>query len=701
MKFLSRSFSCCLFVIGVAVHLAFLQSAGAQTPPLEVNPANAESKLRSQTNDPPMTPDVARQRREQAYVKLLAGHRLLVKLRGGEFVQAAVMETARKAQTYLEEATQLDPTLAEAHTALAEIALFYPPRNMEESIRQANKAILVNKNNFGGHQMLSRIYSLKSGLNGKELDTPAAERAIVALREVTRLGPNDAEAWALLGELYLALGRTDDAIQAFTRWAAAPAAVNNGFYQTITGKRELTPDAAAARLGEALLLVGRRREAITAIRRALYLSPQNTAYEELLSRAVDSNGNDEESVIAELRNSIATDPKGTTAPVLLARVMARAGRINDAIETLRAAINRHAPTDKESIMLLRLALAQTFADAERTDEGIAVYEAILVEKRITGNAPLVDQSEKQIASELLRRIVRMYRNAGKAKEAFATMERMRKLLGSEDPTIDYEEIDLLRALGKRREALKLLQAAKQRFPQQSEFVYQEAIVLTELGKVEEGVSLLRARLTPDDKPATPATSTLPDVDIYLRISGLYSQAGRGEEAVAAARRAVDLAPADQPDVVTTALITLSSAQERAGDTKGSEESLRRVLASEPDNATALNNLGYFLVERNERLPEALEMIQRAVKAEPTNSSFLDSLGWAHFKLGQLDEAERHLTEAARRGSDSATIQEHLGDVYHSQGKKDRARIAWEKSLKIVVDGVQATRIRQKLSRNSK
>ena len=89
-------------------------------------------------------------------------------------------------------------------------------------------------------------------------------------------------------------------------------------------------------------------------------------------------------------------------------------------------------------------------------------------------------------------------------------------------------------------------------------------------------------------------------------------------------------------MAAAALITLSSAQERAGDTKGSEESLRRILSKDPKNATALNNLGYFLIERNERLNEALELIQRAVRAEPDNSSFLDSLGWAYFKLGKLD-----------------------------------------------------------------
>lgn len=149
-------------------------------------------------------------------------------------------------------------------------------------------------------------------------------------------------------------------------------------------------------------------------------------------------------------------------------------------------------------------------------------------------------------------------------------------------------------------------------------------------------------------------------------------------------------------MIEAALITLSSAQERAGDPKGSEESLRRILSSDPDNATALNNLGYFLIERNERQAEALEMIQRAVRANPTNSSFLDSLGWAYFKLGRLDEAERHLAEAARRNNQSATIQEHLGDLYQQRGKTEMARAAWQKALSLTVESVNTTRIKAKL-----
>jgi predicted Zn-dependent protease len=635
-------------------------------------------------------------------VKLLAGQRLLWKVRSGEVEGAAAIATVKMAQTALQEATQLNPDLAEAYTAQAEIALFYPPHNVEESIRLANVAVKTNPNNFGGHQILSRIYALRSGLSGQQLDKTVAERAITELREVARLAPNDAEAWATLGELYLALGRMDEAINALTHWSAAPAAISPTFFQTITGGRDLTPDAAAARLGEALIRAGRPREAVAAIRRALSLSPQNGSYEELLSKAIEAmSGGDAEAVVSELKSMAAAEPQNTTAPILLARVQARAGRVDEAVQTLRAAISRHPESDKENITALRFALAQTNADALRYADAVAAYEEVLKLQGITDNAPVTDDNSKRLAGELLRRIIALHKSAGKSNEAIATIERMRRLLGSDDPTIELENIQLLRDLGKRREALQAAQAARQRFPQQIEFLLLEAVALTELGRVDEGVTLLRSQLSQGDKASQAENASLQDFELYLRISALYLEAGRGTEAVEAARKAIALTPAERPDLSTAALITLSSAQERAGDNKGAEDSLRQVLAKDPDNATALNNLGYFLVEHNERLNEALEMIQRAVKAEPTNPSFLDSLGWAYFKLGQFDLAERNIADAARRDTSSATIQEHLGDVYQKQGKTVQARAAWQKSLQFLNEGEQASRVKSKLNGNLK
>jgi len=181
------------------------------------------------------------------------------------------------------------------------------------------------------------------------------------------------------------------------------------------------------------------------------------------------------------------------------------------------------------------------------------------------------------------------------------------------------------------------------------------------------------------------------------MSSLLISAGRGAEAVEAARKALALVPADAPEQSNNALIMLSSAQERTGDLKGAEATLRQVLAKDPNNATALNNLGYFLADHDERLEEALGMIQRAVRAEPTNPSYLDSFGWAYYKLGKLKEAERYLSDAARRNPASATIQEHLGDLFQRLGQREKAQTSWRKALSLAAEAADSARIKAKLN----
>lgn len=681
--------------IALLITLAALSSvslskttARAQTPEATPTPAQSRPVIASdqaaapassaQSPNPATTP---RERRQQAYAKLLEGQRHLNNM-GSNPTEAAV----RQSEQAFQQAATLDPTLAEAHTALAELAFFFS-QDFDKAAREASIAIGIDRNNFGAHRLLARVYALKSGLQKNKLDKSFVERAIEELREVVRLDPTNAEALALLGEMYFATGRNNEAIDFWTRWSAMPAASDSRIFQYITNGRELSPDAAFARLGEAYIAAGRSAEAIAAIRRAISLSPESKEYVELLGQALEAGGGDDNSIIAELQRMVTADPNNTSALRLLAQAQARAGRVDEAAATLRAAIVRRTKVDREHL-LLRLYLAQIFTDAARYRDAITIYEDLLKERGI-GNTPLTSDDDREFASQALQQIINLQKSAGSTVDATATIERMRLLLGKDDSTADEQQIELLRNQGKRSEALQAIRDARRRFPDEAQFLQLEAQTLTDLGQVDEAVALLRARLK----------GSAEDYGVYLTVSNLYSQAGRGREAVDAARKAIELTPSDNPGMLTDALIVLSSAQERAGDTKGSEQSLRSILAKDPNNATALNNLGYFLVERNERLTEALEMIQRAVRAEPTNSSFLDSLGWAHFKLGNLTEAERHLNEAARRDSQSATIQEHLGDVYQKLGKPEQASAAWKKALSLSVEADEMQRIKAKLGNN--
>jgi tetratricopeptide (TPR) repeat protein len=623
-----------------------------------------------------------REARAKAYAKLLEGQRYVSRAKSTGGISREGLAAAQEA---FREAARLDPALAEAHTALAEIGFFFLDDSaMAETEAQA--AAKLDADNFGAHRLLSRLYSLRAGLDQSKLKREDADKAISELKEVLRLDATDPEALALVGEYYHLTGREPEAIEAFKRWVGAPATVDTRFYQIITQGGELSSETALARLAEAYLRAGRTAEAIKAIRQALADAPDNRNYLALLEEAT-RRGGDTGGAIEELKRVAAANPADAEANAMLARAQARAGKTDDAVSTLRAALAKSAKGSKEQATLTD-SLAQVLSDAMRYDEAIAAYEDLLKARGI-GDAPLVADSDKQFAAQYLQEILKLQRQAGRDAAALATVERMKRLLGTNDLMSEFYQIDLLREQGKRREALDAVRAARLKFPENPSLLGLEATTLAELGRVDEAATLLRARLngTFDN-----------DYSINARIVQVFIAANRGKEAVEAARKLVAMTPADAPPrMMQDSLVLLSSAQERAGDFKGAEESLRKILAADPSNATALNNLGYFLVEHNERLKEALDMIQKAVNAEPTNGSYLDSLGWVYFKLGQLDKAARYLSDAALRSPRSATIHEHLGDLQEKRGKADEARASWRRALTLTTEPGETDRLKSKIN----
>ncbi|MEK8049433.1 tetratricopeptide repeat protein [Ideonella sp. DXS22W] len=109
-----------------------------------------------------------------------------------------------------------------------------------------------------------------------------------------------------------------------------------------------------------------------------------------------------------------------------------------------------------------------------------------------------------------------------------------------------------------------------------------------------------------------------------------------------------------------------------------ERLLRRVIELKPEHPHAHNALGYSLVDRNVRLPEARELIQRALELAPGDPFITDSLGWAEFRLGRHDEALRLLRQAYGARPDTE-IAAHLGEVLWAAGQKDEARRIWREA----------------------
>jgi tetratricopeptide (TPR) repeat protein len=99
----------------------------------------------------------------------------------------------------------------------------------------------------------------------------------------------------------------------------------------------------------------------------------------------------------------------------------------------------------------------------------------------------------------------------------------------------------------------------------------------------------------------------------------------------------------------------------------------------PDYAHAYNALGYTLAEKTDRLDEAKSLIEKALKLAPDDPFILDSLGWVHYRLGQSEEALRHLQHAYTSRPDPE-IAAHLGEVLWKVGQHDEAQKIWRAAL---------------------
>lgn len=103
-----------------------------------------------------------------------------------------------------------------------------------------------------------------------------------------------------------------------------------------------------------------------------------------------------------------------------------------------------------------------------------------------------------------------------------------------------------------------------------------------------------------------------------------------------------------------------------------EVDLRQLLDFDPNNATALNALGYTLVDQTERINEGLLLIQKAHALDSESAEILDSLGWALFKLARYEEAFEYLAEAYARLPENE-IAEHLIQVLWKLNKNQQAK----------------------------
>jgi len=616
--------------------------------------------------------------------------------------QAGRTGQRKLAKDAFEASVTLDPTLAEAHTALSQLAVAVPPRDIEEGIRQAELAVKADRQNIGGHRMLARLYTAKSRLNSGTLESPFADKARAEWREVARLDPRNAEAWAFLAAFAEARNNLNEQIDALGEWVAAFSPTDVGFYEGTMGGSSLSPETANLKLASAFTKAGKPGEAAAILSDVIADDPENAEAITLLSDIAGSiDPASSAAAISALQQAIYANPKNVSLIDTLARLQGRVGHFDEAVALLKAGIATLASGEARAASTLAVSLSDLYLKKDRYADTAAALENALTLRSIPAAGPIKEE-DREFVQYVFEKLIHAGKLANKPEAVKAYIERARKLLGKEDTFADTQLAMFLWKQGSMREALSLIRALRVGRPNDISLLRLEATLLVDTGQADTAVELIRKSKRP--RPTAEKTgggeavvvSPADEFSDLLFISNLYTRAKRGRDAIETANQALSLASGTERRQI--AKTTLATALQTNGDPAAAERVLREVLHEVPGNPMALNNLGFFLTERGERLDEAVRLITQALKVDPENPSYLDSLGWAYLWLGRLDDAEKYLTDAVRFDPDSSTIREHLGDMYRQKKDPEKAKAMWEAALRMSADAEDAGRLKKKLGR---
>jgi len=316
-----------------------------------------------------------------------------------------------------------------------------------------------------------------------------------------------------------------------------------------------------------------------------------------------------------------------------------------AAQSLRRALEL-AP---ENPRLMR-GLAEDLLRSDQLDEALRLYQ------QLAGNNPRDAQLRLRISQ-----VYRFQRDFAKAREEL----NKAKALDSEDMDVRLEDASLLEAEGKTGEA----------------------------------VTALKGLLDETARENYSAAEAANRVALLERLGTLYEKSKRYTEMGKALDDAEKLA-ASKEDKETVHFMR-GAMYERTKKYDAAEAEFRKVIELNPENASALNYLGYMFADRAVRLDEAYQLIKKALDLEPDNGAYLDSMGWVYFRQGKFNEAEGLLVRAIDRIGQDPTVRDHLGDVYFQLGKTKDAITQWQASLKEFQTGAQSDSDPEEIAKVSK
>jgi tetratricopeptide (TPR) repeat protein len=604
----------------------------------------------------------AADRTAQAYAEFLEAHALA----SGGNVEEAVA-AYRRAMT-------LDPTSANIPAELAE--LYYDENRASDAQAAAEQAIKLDAENKQAHRILGQVFA---GLAGNAQDTRAGRasqqenitRSIQHLEKAleTPVRQTDIDVRALLSRLYVAADQFDKAIPLLT---------------------DIVKEAPSWRDGPSLLMeaysgAGKTTEAVAWLEETAQDNPQ--LYSTLAGfyarerRWVDAAG--------AYENALKASPRSFDIRVNLASMLMNTGSRSDLLrarDVLREAIALRA-TDERALTLLSQAerrsgdpaaaeatARKVIAQNSKNPRGYFVLaEALEDQRRFQGVVDALGPAVSAFRGTadgafalgmLLPHLGFAHQELGQFDKAIQVFEDARKLAPN-DPSMTTYLIRAQMAAKNYTTAAEIAHSARTQHPDDLRLASLESLALRRAGKGDQSIAAMEDFFRrQQDEP-----------DAYIAMAQAYSENNRGSQAV----KVLQDGQAKFPDE-TSITFELGAVLDRQKKYAESEQVFRQLITREPNNAAALNYLGYMLAERGERLEESVDYIKRALALDPDNGSYLDSIGWAYYKDGKLDLALDHLKRAADLLTTNSVVQDHYADLLFRLGRYDAAIEAWNKAL---------------------
>lgn len=545
---------------------------------------------------------------------------------------------------------------------------------IREAVEEAENALKTNPNDLNARRVLAHIYTQEIGEpQSNHIDEGIARRAIDQYKQITDKDPKDIESLIMLGRLDRLVNNSVDAEAAFRQ------------------ALQVDPDNEDAVTGLASIYGDRNdpKHAAELLQKLTAKTPTPRAYVSLASYYEQMR--DYGKAADAYSRALDLDPSRVELKAAMATDEAEAGRFDDALKTFQELADA---SPQETMPLLSMAQIyrsqRNFDQAQQALDRAKAIDANNLDVRLE-QARLLDAEGKTVdaitvlrgviddmgkresgvqpsaRAELLDSLGALYRTDQQFDRAVDTFRQAAALNGSAENREDAQIVETYRAKKDYAKALAETDAAIKKFPNDRTLQQIRAEVLSDQGKFDEAVAVLKHELGGKD-----------DRDIYLALADTYQKAKNYGEMENALDNADKLSTT--PDDRATIDFMRGAMYERQKAYDKAEKQFRAALQIDPKNASALNYLGYMFADQGIRLEEAKDLIKRAVTIEPNNYAYLDSLGWVYYRLNRLQDAEQQLRRSVEMMSSDPTIHDHLGDVYFKEGRLKEAIEQWQSSL---------------------